>query len=213
MRIVLTIFILLAWGCKDKKQRVSKPAEVFQDEEEMRKLKDQIDKVQTTPNGNFFKILRVNDEKFKIEWGTKEFTNTSITTYLFSLNIKLRFAWENEEFLVLRTDITVQGWMYYCFPLTRDKEEFYIENPLVFDADRNLIVSDGFRYDSVLLINNISTGTVQPIIEKEKCYSQLFHNCIDSIALSGNELYYRFQVELDKSDENKSFERRIEIKI
>jgi hypothetical protein len=213
MRVVLTILILLAWGCKDKKQRASKPALVFEDALEMKKLKERIDKVQTTPSGNFFKILRVDDKKFKIEWGTKEFSNTSIETFPFSLHIKLRFAWENEEFLILRNDFTVQGWIYYCFPLKKDSEEFYIENPLVFDVSRNLVVSDGFRYDTVLLINNISTGAVQPLIEKERCYSQLFHNCIDSIALTGDELYYRFQVALDKSDENENFERRVGVKI
>jgi hypothetical protein len=88
---------------------------------------------------------------------------------------------DTKDFIILKLLITVQGWFFICLPLKPDKTELMIENPIIFDDETNIVVSDGFRYDSVLLINNIVDYTVQPVIDTERCYSQLFHNCIDNI--------------------------------
>jgi hypothetical protein len=216
MRIVQSFIILalITTGCKDKQVRDQTSKKVDSTYLKMYPgIVPKLNKLVTTPSGNYFKFIQSHKKKCKIEWGNSQIKNISKDDYHFLICDSVKLERETDDFMILRSLITVQGWFFICLPLKQDKPELMIENPIIFDSKSNIVVSDGFRYDSVLLISNIYNGTIQPVIEKERCYSQMFHNCIDSISLSGKTLFYRFQVELDKSQMKKKYERKVEVRI
>lgn len=214
MRVILIILAIIATCCKDKQvnDRTSKVA----DSTYLKKypgIVPKLDKIVNTPNGNYFKFVQSDTKKCKIEWGNKKIKNTSTDEYHFLFCDSVKLERETKDFIILKSLITVQGWFFICLPLKQEKTELIIENPIIFDSETSIVVSDGFRYDTVLLLNNIVNRTVQPVIETERCYSRLFHNCIDSISLSNDILYYKFQGELDKSKGNMKFERKVAVGI
>lgn len=210
---VLILAILLT-GCTENRKTSGNQSRKTIDKK-YKKLVEQMNKVQSTPNGSYFKFIPTADEEFKIEWGNANFKNETKTVYKFFTNFDLYFAWENKDFIVLRTDIIPrQGWLYYFLPLVPDKIETELENPVAYNADKNIVISLGFKTDTVLLINNIVTQQVQPVIESERCWNPVFfQRCIDSVTVTDEFLYYKFQKEKEKSETNKKFERKIELRI
>lgn len=215
MKIVcVSILAFLLTTCTGRKREIIENPRISE-EKKNQQLMEQMNKVQSTPGGNYYKFIPVKQEQFKIEWGNKNFRNESRTLYHFSTNFQIYLAWENKDFIVLRTDIIPrQGWLYYFFPLVPNKAESDLENPVAYQADQNIVVSLGFKPDTVLLVNNILTGQVQPIVETERCWNPIFfQRCIDSIRVTDSYLYYKFQIEREKSDMNLKFERKIPIRI
>jgi hypothetical protein len=215
MKIVQVILLLfLLTGCRDKAPTNSDNIQVPKGQK-YKSLVEKMDKIQSTPHGNYFKFIPVNEKRFKIEWGNNKFKNESKTLYAYFTNVKLYLDWENEDFIVLRTDIIPnQGWLYYFLPLVPNGLETVLENPVGYNQDKNIVVSLGFKTDTVLLINNILTQEVQPVVETERCWNPVFfQRCIDSIKVADDFLYYTFQREKEKSGMNQRFKRKVKIKI
>jgi hypothetical protein len=65
-------------------------------------LIERIDKIETTPLDNYFKLTIATDSTCRIEWGNKKIKRETKTDYHFNISRRFRLEWENENFLVLK---------------------------------------------------------------------------------------------------------------
>jgi len=216
MKIVQALLfgLLILSSCKDKQDLRTKAVNI--DSTYFKKypgIVSKIDKRIELPNDYYYKFVQVSKKKCKIEWGNGLFKNITSGDYHFLVCDSIRAGGQNNNFVILKATITSQGWLYICLPLKKEKTEIVIENPILFQSDKNIVVSDGFRKDTVLLINNLASGEIQPIIESVELCHPYFHNCLDTLFISGENLQYTFRFDLDKEKDKRRVSRKIGIRI
>jgi hypothetical protein len=176
-------------------------------------LAERIEKIESTPLGNYFKFTLMTDSSCKIEWGNKRTKKQSSREYYFSEARQLHFDWENEDFLVLRAGRGSDAWFNVFLPLDSVGQDEIIENTLTQDKRRNLVVAEFLATDTTMVIHNLKSKEFQYVIETDKCSSVFIHYCIDTIAFIDKGLYYKWTLPNKLDDNPKRYERRVRIKI
>lgn len=176
-------------------------------------LVERIDKMESTPLDNYFKLTIATDSTCKIEWGNKKIKRETKIDYHFHTARRFRFDWENENFLVLKAGTGTGAWFSLILPLDSATQESTIDNTLTKDEQRNLVVAEQPPgTDTIMYILNLTTGQTQYIRDDKKC--ETFHHlCLDTVVLTKRELYYKWSTPHKYMDNPKTGERRLEIKI
>jgi hypothetical protein len=214
MKKIFPLIIALGLVSCDKPKP---PTETEQKQEDYKKkyptAAKLLDSVITTPNGNYYKLIPDGVKKFKIEWGNSLVKKVSNDKYHVMTAETLRLDWESPDFIVLHNEYTKLGRYDYFLSLTGDSLEYIVENALLYDTARNLVVWEQPFKDVPIVIENYVTRKTQSVTEDQKCEAILIEFCLDSISLQKDILYYKLGLpRLD--DKEKSFvDRRIEIKI
>jgi hypothetical protein len=176
-------------------------------------LAERIDKMESTPLNNYFKLTIATDSTCKIEWGNKRIKKETKAVYHFNIARRFGLDWENENFLVLKAGTGTGAWFSLFLPLDSGAQESTIENTLTKDEQRNLVVAEQFPgTDTIMYILNLTTGQTQYIRDDLKC--ETFHHlCLDTVMLTKQDLYYKWSTPHKYMDNPKTVERRLEIKI
>jgi hypothetical protein len=176
-------------------------------------LEKRIGITESTPSGNYFKIILVTDSTCKVEWGNRLIKRKSSKDFYFSEATRLYFEWENKNFLVLRAGRGSDAWFDTFLPLDVTSTDFKVENVLTQNKKNNMIVAEYIGTDTIMFIRNLTNGKTQYVLEDKKCGSSFNHYCLDSIKLTNKGLYYRWILP-HKIDDNKgASQKRVVIKI
>ncbi|MFN7703748.1 MAG: hypothetical protein ACK5WV_15590 [Chryseotalea sp.] len=217
-KILLILLTLVTVSC-DKGRPSSDKHEVasIKDTVDLMKsypeLAELIDKPESTPSDNYFKLIIASDSTCRIEWGNGKFKRETNSDFHFNISRRFRLDWENENFLVLRAGTGTGAWFSLFLPLDSVSQELTIDNTLTKDEHRNLVVAEQFPgTDTIMYILNLSTGKTQYIKDDQKC--ETFHHlCLDTVMLTKTQLYYKWSTPHKYMDNPKTVERRLEIKI
>lgn len=172
-----------------------------------------LDSVITTPNGNYYKLIPNGTDEFRLEWGNELVKKVSKDKYPFMTAETLRLDWESKEFIVLHNEYTKLGRYDYFLPLTGDSLEYLVENALIYDTTRNLVVWEQPFEDVPMIIENYVTRKTQEVTENQKCNAILIEFCLDSITFDKSVLYYKLGLPRIDDKNKTTIERRIPIKI
>jgi hypothetical protein len=176
-------------------------------------LIERINKTESTPTGNYYRLTLFTDSTCRIEWGNKQMKKAGAKEYHFSIARRLHFDWENEDFLVLKAGTGSDSWFNVFLALDHKGQEETIENTLAHDKTRNLVVAESVSLDTAMVIRNLMSKKMQYVIEADKCSSIFIHYCIDSIAFTDKGLYYKWTLPNKLDDNPKRYERIVRIKI
>jgi hypothetical protein len=219
MKKILVILIILATvSCKVKQSsHDDNQAGTTRDTLDLMKpypeLAERINKLESTPLDNYFKLTIATDSTCKIEWGNKVIKRKTNMDYHFSIARRFRLDWENDNLLVLRAGTGTGAWFSLFLPLDSVNQESTIDNTLTKDENRNLVVAEQFPgTDTIMYIQNLTTGQTQFITDDRKC-NTFHHLCLDTVALTKTRLYYKWSTPNKYMDNPKTVERRVEIKI
>jgi len=176
-------------------------------------LAERINKNETTPLNNYFKLTTETDSTCRIEWGNKNIKKKTKVDYNFNIARRFHLDWESDKYLVLKSGTGTGAWFSLFLPLDSSAQESTIENTLTKDEKRNLVVAEQFPgTDTIMYIFNLETKRTQFIMDDKKCET-FYHLCLDTVMLTKTQLYYKWSTPHKYMDNPKTVERRLEIKI
>jgi len=200
-------------GTRDTVDLKEKPKDTIKLIVSYPELLERIDKQNSTPRGNYYKLIISSDSTCRIEWGNVDKPRVTDGDFHYHIARRFNLVWENDKFIVLRARTGSDWWIDLFLPIGNDPSEFVIENCLTFDKKRNLVVSEYPSPDTVMEIHNLTNKNRQFILERNECGSAIIHYCIDSIAFTEKGLYYKWTTPHTFDDNKKYFERRVAVKI
>lgn len=172
-----------------------------------------LDSLIITPQGNYYKLIPDGLGKFKIEWGNSSVKKISKAKYHLLTAETIRFEWESKEFIVLHNEFSKIGRYDYFLSLTGDSSEYLLENVLLYDTTKNLVVREQPLKETPIVLENYITKKTQGVVESQMCDAILIEFCLDSITLKNDTLYYKLGIPR-REDKNRTIvERKISVEI
>lgn len=218
MRLQLVLLTCLLIACNTKQvsreiQDTIPQAEKVDFMKPYPELVERIDRKDSTKLNNYFKLVLATDSTCKIEWGNSKVKRVTAGDYHFNIALRFSVEWENKEFLTLRAGTGTGAWFSLILPLDSSARETTIQNTLAQNEKKNLVVAEQFPgTDTIMYIVNLKTNETQYITDKARCEA-FHHNCLDTVALSDKNLYYKWSTPHRFVDNPKTVERKVAVKI
>jgi hypothetical protein len=172
-----------------------------------------LNKKNTTENGNYYMLTKFSYSAVKIIWGNGTFKRVYAEPLDFMFAERLRVKWENKDYLILDYNTGTGAWLNLVLPLNNNEYTKAFNNGLCFDKKYNLFVTEEFA-DTILAVHNLKTQLTQFVIEKQKpCDAPTNEDCLDTIGISNKILYYRWTTPHKYSDKKSSVEKHVRVTI
>lgn len=216
LQLVLLTCLLIACNTKQVSQEIQDTIPKAEKVDFMKpypELVERIDRKDSTKLNNYFKLVLATDSTCKIEWGNSKVKRVTADDYDFHIARRFWFEWENEEFLTLRAGTGTGAWFSLILPLDSSAGETTIQNTLAQNEKKNLVVAEQFPgTDTIMYVVNLKTNKVQFITDKARCEA-FHHNCLDTVILSGKNVYYKWSTPHRFVDNPKTVERKVAVRI
>jgi hypothetical protein len=176
-------------------------------------IQQKLNKKNVTANGNYYMLTQSTDSTVKITWGNDSITRVYDEPLDFMFAERLKVEWNNKDYLILRYGVGSGAWETVAFPMNNIEQVQVFDNGLCFDTKYNLLGMEQFE-DTVLTVQNLKTGQIQFIIEKQKpCDAASNSACIDTISIRNKVLYYKWITPHKFSDKKNSIEKHVRLTI
>jgi len=176
-------------------------------------IKAALNKKVYSSNKSYYMMIKATDSTVHLFWGNdtlKRMFGEELS--LWPAAERLFIKWYNKNYLILEYSTGSETWTDILLPLDKKQktQEFY--NGIYFDKTDNLFVFEGYS-DTILVVKNLKTKREQFIIDKKHCCAVYNDVCIDSVRIKNNLLYLEWTPDNCSDNNNKTFTKKIKLKI